>query len=694
MKQLKRLTIPFLFLLVLGNSVLYAQEFLNHRSSFQLKEWKFFKGGIYSGESGHPIDTTGWKEVTVPNTYNGKDVLTKGPRYYQGVAWYRTTFTINREAGKRYFVRFGAASIVADVFFNGVYLGTHKGAYSAFIYEITPYIRSGKKNYLCVRVDNAIRMSVAPSGTYLFPLFGGIIRPVTVFTTNDLCISPLDYASSGVYIHPLTVSKKNADVNVEVLLNYTPDTAANRKSEDALLSTSVVDSEGNQVFSDEKKVTVKEFDTVHYFQKVDIKDPHLWDARIDPYMYTLKMSLKSPGGKVLDEVDQPLGLRFFHVSRDSGLILDGKPYNLYGVCYHADLEGVGDAMTTSEYRRDFKMIYNLGANGVRFGHNQEANIVYRLCDRYGFVVWAEIPNTPKYRRTPAYLQNCVQQLTELIKQNYNHPSILFWGLYNEINIPVKDLEVLNRASHELDPSRLTTQASKVPVANSHDKHFVTDVVGWNWYFGWYLGNFSDYNTWYTDLHKKYPQLKAGLSEYGASGCISQQEENPKRPDPLGRWFPEQYQLYYHESAWNILRKRPDIWCKFVWNMFDFSWTFAKRGAVPYINYKGLVTYNREVKKDAFYFYKANWSDEPVLHICDRLDVNRKDSLTAVQVCTNLDKVALYLNGKLVSEKKMNSPIHVMNWKSIGLKSGTNYVSVIGYKDGKTFTDQCRWNYVR
>ncbi|MCL5020803.1 MAG: beta galactosidase jelly roll domain-containing protein [Bacteroidetes bacterium] len=331
MCRLKQTIIKYFLLLFLGSTVLRAQEFLDHRASFQLTQWKFLKGDIYSGEEGGPIDTTGWRDVTVPNTYNGTDVLTKGPRYYQGVTWYRTTFVINKEPDKRYFVRFQGVCLVADVFFNGVYLGTHKGAYAAFIYEITPYIRTGKENYLCVRVDNAIRMDVAPAGTYLFPLFGGITRPVTVFTTSDLCISPLDYASSGVYIHPVSVSNKNAEVNAEVLLNYAPNDSSTTRSTEAILSTTVTDSEGNRVFKAQKNVSIKGYSTIHLFQRIDIKNPHLWNARQDPYMYTLRVSLVNSYGKELDEVDQPLGLRYFRVSHDSGLILDGKPYDLYGV---------------------------------------------------------------------------------------------------------------------------------------------------------------------------------------------------------------------------------------------------------------------------------------------------------------------------------------------------------------------------
>jgi beta-galactosidase len=241
----------------------------------------------------------------------------------------------------------------------------------------------------------------------------------------------------------------------------------------------------------------------------------------------------------------------------------------------------------------------------------------------------------------------------------------------------------------IDKFRLTTQADFVQPT---ERHSVTDVIAWNWYFGWYYGNFSDYTPWYDKLHKEHPDLKGGLSEYGAEACISQQQENPNRPDPQGRFFPEQYQNLYHEEVWRNIKDRRDIWCKFIWNMYDFSWTYATRGDKPYMNYKGLMTHDRQTKKDAFYFYKANWSDEPTLHIVSKRNVERKESLVQVAVYTNLDEVELYVNGEFISRKPMDSDIHKIVWENIKLKPGQNQISVIGISSEKKYTDYCEWNY--
>jgi beta-galactosidase len=358
------------------------------------------------------------------------------------------------------------------------------------------------------------------------------------------------------------------------------------------------------------------------------------------------------------------------------------------VCRHQEWEGLGSALTDKNHEKDIELILELGANGVRLAHYQQAEKMYALCDEKGLVVWAEIPNTPVYRaENPEYLQNCKEQLTELIKQNYNHPSIFFWGMYNEIPISASDVNTLHKLAKTLDPARLTTQADFTQVT---DRHFVTDVAAWNWYFGWYYDNFDKYQTWFDNLRKKYPRIKGGLSEYGAEGCISQQQENPKRPAPLGRFFPEQYQRLYHEEVWKILKDRQDIWCKFIWNMFDFSWTYAKRGDRDFINHKGLVTHDRKVKKDAFYFYKANWSDEPVLYILDRHNVERAESSTQAAVYTNLEEIELYINEKLISKKKMDSDIHKIVWEKVELVPGRNQVIAVGYRNTEKYTDSCEW----
>jgi beta-galactosidase len=397
-------------------------------------------------------------------------------------------------------------------------------------------------------------------------------------------------------------------------------------------------------------------------------------------------------GIILDEIEQPLGVRFFEVNRDKGLILNGEPYPLYGVCRHQEWEGLGPALTDKENIKDFELITELGANGIRFAHYQQADIMYRLCDENGLIAWSEIPNTPAYRTNfPPYLQNCRDQLTELIKQNYNHPSIFFWGLYNEIDIPKEDVVVLNETAKQLDPHRLTTLADNVKV---NEKHYVTDVSAWNWYFGWYYGNVNEYVPWYDKLHIEHPTLKGGLSEYGAEACISQQQENPQRPDPVGKFFPEQYQRLYHEKVWEAIKDRQDIWCKFVWNMFDFSWTFATRGIQPYRNYKGLITHDRVVKKDAFFFYKANWSYDPVLYIASRRNTQRHEAVVPVEVYTNLDEVELLVNGVIISKKSMDSEIHKISWQDIKLKSGKNQINVVGYKNGTKYSDTCEWTYIK
>lgn len=676
-----------------GNT--FSQSFLNYRDNFKLIDWKFYKGDIRAAESKDDISMQGWEDVKVPHTWNAADVLTEGDHYYQGIGWYRSSFDLPAEQKtKRHFIRFEGVSVTADVFVNGTYIGGHKGGYSAFCFEITPYIRFGRRNRISVRVDNSMQVDVAPSGTYLYPLFGGIYRPVMIFSTNDLCISPLDYASSGVYIKPVRVSEKQADIEVVTLLDCKKTAVSKQddKKTKVLVKTAVLDDTGNAVAQAQKKVTLANNQQLQSVLKMRIDNPHLWNGRKDPYLYTLDVRVENLQGNLLDRVEQPLGLRFFEVDRDKGLILNGQPYHLHGVCRHQEWEGLGPALTDAHHEKDIELILEVGANGVRLAHYQQADKMYCLCDKNGLVVWAEIPNTPAYRaENPAYVQNCKDQLIELIKQNYNHPSILFWGMYNEIPISQEDVRALHQTAKQLDPYRLTTQADySQPTA----RHFETDVAAWNWYFGWYYDSFNRYSSWYDNLHKRYPKLKGGLSEYGAGGCITQQQENPSRPEPRnGKFFPEQYQRLYHEQVWKNIKDRDDIWCKFIWNMFDFSWTAASRGDRPYINHKGLITHDRKVKKDAFYFYKANWSDEPVLYILSRRNTQRTEEKVEVTVYTNLDEVELYVNEKPISKKNMESDIHKIVWKDVVLKPGQNQINVVSQKGDEKYTDACEWTYV-
>ncbi len=682
---------------LLGAVNLSSQNFLAHRNPTLLENWKFQKREVHAAESVRFPSEDGWTDVSVPHTWNAKDILTEGERYYQGIAWYRTSFTLPRsERPQRTFIRFEGVSLVADVFLNGTYLGKHKGGYSAFCFEITPHVVYDRENILAVKVDNTTQPDVAPSGCYLYPLFGGIYRPVTLFRTAELCISPLDHASSGVTVRPLRVSDAEAEIDVESLLSYRseketgsakpPGDAAGKVQ--AYVATSLMSRDGKTVASDRKPVLVTGGTEISAAQHLRLDRPHLWNGKTDPYLYTLHVRLEDAKGETLDEVDQAIGLRFYRVDRDSGLVLNGRAYPLYGVSRHQEWQGLGPALSDRHHEQDVEFIRELGATGVRLAHYQQAETMYGLCDEKGLVVWAEIPNTPIYRRHPDYLRNCQQQLTELIKQNINHPSILFWGLYNEIDIPTTDLKTLHDTARRLDPYRLTTQAD---YTGPKERHLVTDVAAWNWYYGWYYGEWSQYLPWFDNARREHPTLLAGLSEYGAAGCISQQQEDPPRPDPdKGRFFPEQYQRLYHENVWARIKDRKDIWCKFIWNLADFSWSTVRRGDRDFINHKGLITHDRQVKKDAFYFYKANWSDEPVLYVLSRRNTERTSSPVPVEVYTNLEDVDLTVNGIPVSRKKMESPIHKIRWDNVSLIPGPNRIEVTARRGDTTFTDTCEW----
>ncbi|MBN1403648.1 MAG: DUF4982 domain-containing protein [Opitutales bacterium] len=813
-------------------SHVHAQAFLQERDSFKLTEWRFNKGDINGADAGAPIDESRWAEVKVPHTWNDRDVLSEGEHYYQGTGWYRTSFTTNGDIeNRRWFIRFEGASSTAEVYLNNVHLGTHKGGYSAFCYELTPCLNDDGKNYLSVKVNNENNRDVAPSNTSLYPIFGGIYRPVTVFSTPESCVYPLDYASSGIYVHPVHVTKENALLDVELLLSrkhvpspknnvseiktadgkdglegryyannnfagpaahirndsgiefdyklgapfddfendgfsaiwtgkFTPANTGRYRfylsSDDgsrltiddkllidnwgqhpagditgdidleagkslpikveyyedggdasislrwallpdaavpvvATLLVELLDAEGSIVSSERRDVRLPD-DTVNSERvQLSVETPTLWDGVRNPYLYTLRVSLNNQATGSCDIVEQPVGLRSFRVDTEEGLILNGEYYDLHGVSRHQESEGFGPALSDEQHRQDFEQMKELGCSGLRLAHYQQAELMYSLSDMAGMVVWAEIPNTPAYRTgNKAYIDNTRQQLTELIKQNYNHPSILFWGMYNEIPIPVEDLEALNDIAHTLDPSRLTTCAD---LSDPCERNGVTDLVGWNKYFGWYYGAFNDYAAWFANYRALFPHIPAGLSEYGAGGCVTQHEIPPRRPDAWnGKFYPEEYQSFYHEEVWRGIKDRHDIWCKFIWNMYDFSWTGVHRGDRPYINQKGLVTHDRKTRKDSFYFYKANWSSEAVLHICSKRFSTRHEAETPVIVYSNLDSVELFLNGKRIGEARTPDDIHRIEWSGVTLQAGRNQVGIVGRKDGLTYTDSCVWEY--
>lgn len=645
-------------------------------------QWQFTGGDV----TGATIE----EKVDLPHTWNAHDAQ-EGIPYYRGEGKYvRYLMGDPLWRGRRVFIRFEGVMSVATVRFNGTELGEHKGGYSAFTYELTPYLKYGENNLLEVEVSNAETEEILPLAGD-FNLYGGIYRPVSLLITSPTCFSPLDYATSGLYLKQKLVSEHQAEVEVTTLISHAEDQA-----KFVLFRLTLFDAKGQQVQVLDSLYRCEPGEQ-KIVQTLLIEKPHLWNGRKDPYLYSVRIQMYQYNS-IIDELYEPLGLRYFHVTPDEGFFLNGIPYPLRGVCRHQDREDKGSAVSQADHREDIDLIREVGANCIRLAHYQQADEVYSLCDTAGLVIWAEIPfvGMPAFGRSNngyvpsnAFHENGKLQLIELIRQNYNHPSICFWGLYNEIQNPeeaspveyVKSLEALAKQE---DPTRITTAASMLdPEEPIHD---IPDVIAWNKYFGWYYNEPEKIGEWLDETHKKYPEWSIGISEYGAGASIHQHEIDPERPNPFGSPHPEEWQNIYHEKHLAAFKERPYVWGTFLWNMFDFSAHFRREGDHPGMNDKGLVTYDRKVKKDAFYFYKANWSEEPVLYITSRRYILRNSSTTPVKVYSNLDEVTLWVNGEAVGSQQGENG--VFTWEEINLEDGNNTIRVTGSKNGRKYEDAC------
>ncbi|PQJ79110.1 glycoside hydrolase family 2 protein [Polaribacter porphyrae] len=680
-------------LLILSFTTLYvanAQEFLKERNTKVLTDWKFSKSDYWKyGTNLKNGEGSIWKNVKIPHTWNAKDVLTDGVNSYHGVGTYMHKLEAQEiNENVRHFIRFEGVSLKSEVYINGEFVGEHLGGYSAFCFEITDFLKKDEANEIGVKVNNIPSRNMAPSAETLFPVFGGIYRPVTYFTTKQTCISPLDFASSGVYISQTSVTKNKAVLDVAVLVS-SKNTSKSKK-----IVFTIQDKEGNVALQESENFNFKKNSENQLVKKrLTVNKPHLWQGTIDPYQYIFKVTLLENNSKI-DEINHTMGLRSFEVTARKGFFLNNKSYPLYGVNRHQEIEGFGSALSSEQHQQDFELIKELGVSSVRLSHYQQAEEFYDLFSKSGIMVWAEIPNTPPYiKNNPKYLENCKLQIEEMIKQNFNQTAIYCWGLGNEIRIPKKDLKILHDFTKSLDNTRYSVFVDNV---DANETHTVTDIQAWNMYYGWYGEGLKDgYSKKTNRIHKKFPEIKIGIAEFGAGGSISQQKEDFERPEPIsGKFFPEQYQTHYHENAWNDMKDRDDIWCKYIWNMFDFSWTTVERGDRNFINHKGLVTHNRKTKKDAFYFYKANWSKKPVLHITNKRLIKREKEITFVKVYSNLKKVELFVNGISKGIKERKSDRFILQWNEIKLQKGKNKIDVIGLSEEKKFTDSCEWNFIK
>lgn len=676
MKHL-RLTFSALFAMAVSMQTLAQRE-----NILINQDWNF--------RFSHQVDKNSSRRVDLPHTWNAQDALSGKPDYKRGIGNYDKKLFIRSEwKGKRLFLRFEGANCVSNVFINGKQIGEHRGGYGAFIFEITDKVNYGKDNTVLVRVNNGEQLDVMPLvGDFNF--YGGIYRDVHLLVTEDICISPLDYASPGVYLFQQHVGEKQTAVLARINLSN-----GTEHPRQATLRLQV--KEGDKVvYQADKKVTVAPHTSVQPEEmSFTLLNPRLWNGREDPFMYQTVITLVKDG-KEIDKVEQPLGLRYYATDADRGFFLNGKHLPLHGVCRHQEWAEVGNALRPMHHEEDTRLMLEMGVNAIRLAHYPQATYMYDLMDRNGIVTWAEIPFVGPggyadkgFVDQPSFRENGKEQLKEMIRQHFNHPSICFLGLFNELkengDNPLEYIKELNVLAHQEDPTRPTTSASNQGGAIN----FITDNIAWNRYDGWYGATPATLASWLDKTHQAHPEIKIAISEYGAGASIYHQQDSLVQTSPGSWWHPENWQTEYHIQNWKIISERPYVWGSFVWNMFDFGAAHRTEGDRPGINDKGLVTHDRKVKKDAFYFYKANWNPEPMVYIAGRRSVNRVKPVTEVQIFSNCAEVTLKVNGQII-KKMQPDGVKVCIFKDIRLKKGENNIEVSAKNGKRVITDACCW----
>lgn len=635
-----------------------------------------------------PISNPNWNiedtSVKLPHTWNTNYVA---DTYYnrETMVYTRNLDVTETMMGKRIFLYFEGVNSVADVFVNRQTVGQHKGGYTAFCLEITDNVRLGE-NELQVWVSNAFRTDVLPIAGD-FNVYGGIHRPCSLILTGQDCISPLFYASPGIFVHQDHVNETKAELTVETILSL----KSNKQG--LQVRTTVLDMRGNTVAVGE---TTADGESVR--QPITVVKPVLWNGRQNPYLYCVKAELLDHG-HVIDAQTVQTGFRNFHVDKDKGFFLNGKQYSLFGFNRHEDVEGKGSALTQEDYDLDMRLIMESGATMLRLAHYPHAEPIYRLCDQNGIVVWSEIPwcgpggyNYTGYLHNPDFEENARQATLEMVYQKFNHPSVCFWGIFNEVLVtdtrfkayddPVDFVREINAVFKKTDPSRLTTFATCVP-----HTHFLacSDLIAWNKYFR-RPDNEQLVRAFYEEARKTSGGQPVGISEYGDAGSIHQHYD-PLYDKP--RTHAEEYQLLSHEGYWKAIKKSEWLWCKTVWQFSDMQTSIRKEGDREGMNDKGVVTYDRKTLKDIYFFYKANWTAEPMLHLTGKRFTERIYPVTDIKAYGNVDKATLFINGKKVGVAKRDDICRLV-WSRVELYPGENVVR-IEYRKGRVIlSDTCRW----
>lgn len=563
--------------------------------------------------------------VDLPHTWNAVDGQDGGNDYFRGVCEYRRILEKpEMEAGTRVFLEVCGAAMSARVGLNGEILASHQGGYSAFRVELTPYLRDN--NELTISVDNSDNDTVYPQKAD-FTFYGGLYRDVNLILVPEAHFDLAYCGAPGIKVTPIVdLSTKSARVIVETWQVGDGDV------------TVVIKGQGDGTACYSQRVRP---DGNHATAVFTIENVRLWDGVEDPYLYTATATLDSG-----DQVSARFGCRQYEISAEKGFLLNGRSYPLRGVSRHQDVKGAGNALTLEHHQRDMAIVRELGANTLRLAHYQHAQEFYDLCDENGILVWAEIPYITMHMKNGR--ENTLRQMEELVAQCYNHPSIIVWGLSNEITAAsavnedlLENHRLLNDLCHRMDATRPTTMANVFMLETDSPILDIPDVNSYNLYFGWYLGELEQNGQFFDEFHSKYPDRPIGFSEYGADANPRYQNSRPERGD-----YSETYQAVYHEHMLEMIEERPWLWATHVWNLFDFAADGRDEGGKHGENQKGLVTFDRQVRKDAFYLYKAAWNGEPMVHVCGSRYIDRAEDVTEVKVYSNAGQVSLYVDGKL------------------------------------------------
>jgi beta-galactosidase len=695
-----------------------------------LDGWRFKLGPESATELQAAPDAT-WATVSVPHTWNRVGYYTDAPGSHintaqnvvttQGVGWYKLVFTPPANVnGMESFLQFDAASRIATVWLNGTMLGTHQGGFSRFRLDSTAALKLGQENTLTVKVDNT-KPAPGSSTADVLPLagdffvYGGLYRPVSLVFTRKMHLDLMDYGSSGVYAKTTSVASGGAQVQVRVRVRNDSE-----QSGALVLRALLVDAQGKVAAKQEQSVTVEPGSVAENTLNVAVSHPHLWQGVEDPYLYRLVVELSDKSAQLVDRVSFPFGIRQVRFDPDNGLFLNGKHVAVHGVGYHQDREGKGWAAGPEDVAADEAMMREMGVTGIRLTHYQHGQPIHDLADRDGLVVWDEIPLVSQWtlggnsQPTAALRENARQQLRELIAQNSNHPSVITWSIGNEIDFgnsmpafvgnktgaapdPLPILKELNQLAHELDPDRPTTLATccegrvSAPGATVPITASVTDLSGANRYYGWYYDKPSDLGPHLDALHHTRPAQPMAVTEYGAGGAVSLHSDNALGgPESRNRPQAEEYESYIHEQNWSTLRSKPYLWGTFLWNSFDFGSSVRSEGNAQDINTKGIVTFDHKYRKDPYYFYKANWTATPTVHINSSLYTERAYRIADVRVYSNAPKTSLKVNGKLVGVLA-DCTDRICVWSDVVLSPGANNLVATGSFPKGDVEDRAQWH---